>query len=68
MLNYIVLFREQDQSFISEPLAFECHAEDYSHAEEQCENAYPDCDIVWVYLCQSKNDSIQDALNEWDSF
>jgi hypothetical protein len=30
------------------PLAFTCQAENTDHAEEQCENANPDCDIVWV--------------------
>ncbi len=27
---------------------FECHADDGDHAEEQCENAYPTCAVLWV--------------------
>jgi hypothetical protein len=27
---------------------FECHAEDGEHAEEQCQNAYPTCKVLWV--------------------
>lgn len=68
MLDFIVLFREEGLPFLFEPRAFACLAEDYDHAEEQCENAYPGCDIVWIYLCQSKNDSIESALNDWYSF
>ncbi len=44
----IVLYRDEDSLPLDEPLAFRCQAEDTEHAEEQCENAYPGCDIVWV--------------------
>lgn len=27
---------------------FECHADDADHAEEQCADAYPACEILWV--------------------
>ena len=27
---------------------FVCHADDVEHAEEQCFNAYPKCEILWV--------------------
>lgn len=27
---------------------FNCWAEDSDHAQEQCENAYPDVDVIWV--------------------
>lgn len=27
---------------------FNCMAEDVDHAEEQCLDAYPNCNIVWV--------------------
>ncbi len=47
--NYVVLYREPMQPALSEPLAFQCWAENTDHAEEQCENAYPDCGIVWVW-------------------
>ena len=40
---------------------FICDAEDIDHAEEQCQNAYPECNIFWVH----KGNSIIDAKNEW---
>ncbi len=49
MKNYVVLYREADQHPLDAPLGFQCDAEDTDHAEEQCENAYPGCDIVWVW-------------------
>lgn len=27
---------------------FNCMAEDSDRAQEQCENAYPDVDVIWV--------------------
>ena len=27
---------------------FECQADDGDHAQEQCENAYPTCTVLWV--------------------
>jgi len=27
---------------------FECMANDQDHAEEQCKNAYPACDVLWI--------------------
>lgn len=29
---------------------FECQAEDSEHAEEQCLNAYPTCNVLWVNM------------------
>jgi hypothetical protein len=49
MKNYVVLYREPTQNPLTEPLGFQCWADDTNHAEEQCENAYPNCDIVWVW-------------------
>jgi hypothetical protein len=41
------------------PFGFICDAENTDHAEEQCTNAYPDCDVVWVV----QGDDYADALN-----
>ena len=49
MQNYVVLFRSEDQPPADPPLAFQCFADNMEHAEEQCENAYPGCDILWVW-------------------
>jgi hypothetical protein len=40
------------------PLGFRCVADDCMHAEEQCENANPGCDIVWVAITDSIGPSI----------
>jgi hypothetical protein len=51
MNNYIVLYRiEEIMSPLDAPFGFQCYADDTNHAEEQCINAYPDADIVWVWL------------------
>jgi hypothetical protein len=56
-----VLYRiESTQGVLDAPFGFECQAEDADHAEEQCLNAYPNCDVVWVY-----EGKYQDALNDY---
>jgi hypothetical protein len=48
--NYVVLYRiESIMSVCDAPFGFQCYAEDSDHAEEQCLDAYPDCDVVWVW-------------------
>lgn len=50
MKNYVVLYRiESIMCLTDAPFGFQCYAEDTDHAEEQCQNAYPDADIVWVW-------------------
>ena len=50
MKNYVVLYRiEKIMAPADAPFGFSCSADDTDHAEEQCLNAYPDCDIVWVW-------------------
>lgn len=49
MNPFIVLYRiESIMSPLDSPFGFRCHADDADHAEEQCRNAYPDADVVWV--------------------
>lgn len=48
MNSYIVLYRDDTLTPADMPLAFACDADDYEHAEEQFENAYPKARIVWV--------------------
>jgi len=43
--DYVVLY-QWNGSYI--PLVFICQAEDADHAEEQCLDAYPDADVVWI--------------------
>lgn len=50
MKTYIVLYREESVMCPGDaPFAFACQADDGDHAEDQCLNANPDADIVWVY-------------------
>lgn len=50
MKTYIVLYREESIMYPGDaPFAFACQADDGDHAEEQCVDANPDADIVWVY-------------------
>lgn len=49
MNAYIVLYRIESVMLpVDDPFGFRCHADDSDHAEEQCLDAYPDCDVVWV--------------------
>ena len=47
---WVVLYRDDSLRHLDPPLAFACQAEDGDHAEEQCVNAYPGCEVVWTYL------------------
>ncbi len=47
--NFVVLYREPEQAVLDAPRGFQCWAEDGDHAEEQCSNAWPDADVVWVW-------------------
>ena len=56
MKSYTVLYRiESVMSPIDAPFGFICDAENTDHAEEQCLNAYPDCDVMWVANGNSYN-------------
>jgi hypothetical protein len=66
--NYVVLYRiESIMTPLDAPFGFQCYAEDSDHAEEQCLNAYGDCDVVWVH--QSNPDvGMSEALTDyWNS-
>lgn len=49
MKNYVVLFREPEMHPLTSPYGFSCFADNADHAEEQCKNAYPECEVVWVW-------------------
>ena len=62
MEQYTVLYRiESIQAPSDHPFGFMCWAEDADHAEEQCLNACPDCDVVWVL----DTDDYRIALNNF---
>lgn len=62
MKPFIVLYRiEAIMVPADAPFSFLCWADDTEHAEEQCLNAYPECDVVWIW----KGESTQDALDDY---
>ena len=48
MQTYTVLYRDQTLLPFDRPFAFQCEADDTDHAEEQCMDAYPDAEIMWM--------------------
>lgn len=63
--NYVVLYRiEPIMTALDEPFGFQCYAEDTDHAEEQCINAYPDADVVWVWQ-GAEGVGMQPALDDY---
>ena len=65
MKNYVVLYRRNDiQSPLDEPFGFQCWADNTDHAEEQCLNADPDADIVWVWQGEA-GVGMQPALDDY---
>lgn len=46
--SYMVLYRNNLLTELDNPFGFACSADNLEHAEEQCLNAEPDADIVWV--------------------
>lgn len=65
MNKYTVLYRENKEDFLSHPLPFVCEADNADHAEEQCENAYPDSYIVWVTETDGYNVALDDYYHSW---
>lgn len=66
MKSYIVLYREKDSpSELDNPEGFQCFADDADHAEPQCENAYPGCDVVWVFQGGEKVGDYASALVDY---
>lgn len=46
-MKLTVLYR--DSEYDDQPSVFVVdQADDFKHAEEQCKNAYPGCDILWI--------------------
>jgi len=48
--RWAVLYRAAKSLPADPPEAFLCRAEDGDHADEQCRNAYPGCEVAWSYL------------------
>ena len=62
MRTYIVLYRiDSIQSPLDAPFGFKCQADNGDHAEEQCVDVYPDCDVVWIV----ETNNMQTALYDY---
>jgi hypothetical protein len=59
--GYCVLYRNNSLSLLEAPFGFLCQADSGDHAEEQCLNAEPDAEIVWVV----ETNDYQVALNDY---
>ena len=46
LLTYRITLKEEQGDKFS--IVFDCYAEDDNHAEEQAENAYPNCEILTI--------------------
>jgi len=58
--TYIVIYRENEADIFAAPLLFRCDAEDPDHAEEQCLDACPDADVLWVFDGHDVDDALTD--------
>jgi hypothetical protein len=63
MQTYIVLYRDQTLLPLDAPLGFRCQADDPDHAEEQCMDAYPDAEILWLVETADVNVALADYWN-----
>ncbi len=64
---YTVLYRDDSLLPADAPYSFVCQAEDSEHAEEQCTNAYPECEVVWVVLTSDVDLAYQNYWGNDDS-
>lgn len=62
LVPYHVIYREANWGPLDADI-FTCQAEDMEHAEEQCENAYPDAEILWVNCHKTAEETVQEWLN-----
>lgn len=60
MRDFVVLYRNNDLLPADAPLAFVCKGDDASHAVEQCIDAYPDCEVMWVTVTNKVERAYQD--------
>jgi hypothetical protein len=69
MKEFIVLYRQEEvMTALDAPFGFACWADDADHAEEQCLNAYPDADIVWVWEGSDMIDALDDYWTVCDCY
>ena len=62
---YVVLYRDDTLEPADPPFGFDCQAEDGDHAEEQCRNAYPEADVVWVAWVAERVATLDEAYEDY---
>lgn len=62
MENWNVIYREDSHGFLDFDI-FQCQAEDMDHADDQCRNAYPDCEILWADTEADEEETIKNWLS-----
>lgn len=65
MSHYIVLYRAEGQLAFDPPLLFRCEAEDADHAEEQCQDAEPEAEVLWIVQTHDPEVAIADYYQPW---
>ena len=59
--SFVVLYRiESIMSPLDAPFGMLVSADNAGHAEEQCINAYPDADVVWVFDGNNYHAALED--------
>lgn len=58
--EFVVIYDAGGNASCMVPEAFCCFAEDSDHADEQCQDAYPDCTVLEVYEGYSGEDALDD--------
>jgi hypothetical protein len=61
MQTLTVIYRIENEGLYAQ--AFPCHADDTEHAEEQCLDAYPECEILWVSRGHNLDSAFQQYYN-----
>jgi hypothetical protein len=60
---YNVIYRPKESKYPLDVEVFQCEAETVEHAEEQAEDAYPDCEILWI----DQERDPQESIKNWYS-
>jgi hypothetical protein len=59
LTSWTVLYRDQTLPPLAAPLAFICKAESGVHAEEQCRDAEPGCEVVWTCATGDRDEALK---------
>ena len=60
--TYFVIYRDSEAMPLDVDI-FECQAIDYEHACDQCQDAYPEADVLWADCGKTAKDVMDQWLN-----